>query len=59
MKPSRVTWNIGTDRFGRRLFVFVENGIFTLHRQASDQRDEAVWVELSAEQMRLIAEVAQ
>lgn len=55
--PRKALYDLGRDQHGRRLDLIVEGETFTLHREAANQRDHSVWIELTREQIRAMAEV--
>ena len=55
--PRKALYDLGRDHHGRRLDLIVEGESITLHREAVSQRDHSVWIELTREQIRAMAEV--
>lgn len=56
--PRKVTYDLGRDERGRRLDLIIEGEKWTLYREAANQRDDAVWLEITPLQAAAIAEVA-
>lgn len=55
--PRRLTYDLGRDQFGRLLEATVERGKIMLRRHAANQRDEEVWLEITAAQAKAIGEI--
>lgn len=49
--PCKRTFSLGSDGYGRPLFLIEEGGKWTLHRKARDQRDNDLILDLTGEQM--------
>lgn len=57
--PRKITYDLGRDQHGRRLDLIIEGDTFTLLREAGNQRDVTVRLELTPLQAAALAEVVQ
>ena len=58
MRPAKIEYDLGTNMHGQPVKLVDEAGRWILSRDAANQRDDSARIELSVEQMKMIADMA-